>query len=87
MTDNARNYQNDLVPVMYPIICATDSSELNRFENTETAREKSIVYENFSIDMRHVHRYVREPNVMFVSPPNCGEPYTTKEVLEIQQRS
>lgn len=60
VSDNARSYQNDLPPVIAPLIACAHGFFPHGFTHLETARGKSIVDAHFEISMRQFHRYVKE---------------------------
>lgn len=60
LSDNARCYQNDLLPVMGPFIAKTHDLEMSGFIHSETQRDKSLINAHFAIAMRHISRYCNE---------------------------
>lgn len=58
--ENARNYQNNLLPVAAPFLTSSHSVLLNKLIHPEMARGKGLVDAHFSVAIRHVHRWVRE---------------------------
>lgn len=59
VSDNAKTYQNDLIPVIAPFICRAYGFRQKGFLHPETARGKSLVGAHFEIAMRQVHKYGR----------------------------
>lgn len=60
VSENARTYQNEIIPVMAPFIYGTHGFELNSVIHPETARGKSLVDAHLTIAMIQVHRFVKE---------------------------
>lgn len=57
VSDIARTYQNDVIPVIAPLICWTHGFVLKAFMNSETARGKGLLDAHFSIAMRQVQKF------------------------------
>lgn len=60
VTGNARNYPNDVLPVISQFPCAAHGICLQGLIHPETARGISLFDAHFSVAMRKVHQYIRE---------------------------
>lgn len=58
LPDNARCYQNKLLPVMLPFITKTHGFQLIMLLHSETQDGKSLVDAHFAVAMMHVCRHV-----------------------------
>lgn len=58
ISDNARNYNNDLLPVILPMICRRHGMRLHSILQTDACCGKSCVYGHFAVAWRHVKRYI-----------------------------
>lgn len=67
-TDNARNYQNEIVPVMAPFVAHDHGMVLRGSLHPETARGKSLVDAHFAVGMRQVNKYVTSNGVDVATP-------------------
>lgn len=60
VTGGALRYQNDIIPVLSPLIAWTYSFLFRGVVHPETARGKSLFDAHFSNATRNVHRFVKE---------------------------
>lgn len=63
ISDNANNYQNDLLPVIVPIICRTHDIGIHSILHPDAFYGKSCVDGHFAVFWRHVKRYIEELKV------------------------
>lgn len=68
VSDNARTYQNDVMSEMVPLIGQEHGLRLRGCIQPETARGKSLVDDHLAIEMRQVHRYVKETQKDVTTP-------------------
>lgn len=66
--ENARTYQNDIIPVMPPFIYRAHGFVLRGFIDPETAVGKSLVDAHFATAKRQIHRYVKEAERNVTAP-------------------
>lgn len=57
ITDNARNYQNDFIPVAVPFICHAYVVTMEARIDPESSRGKGLVDSHFPVTMNHGYRY------------------------------
>lgn len=60
VTENSSNYQNDLLPDIAPVLGASHGVLSFALIHPRTGRGKGPVKTHFSLEMRHVHRWVHE---------------------------
>ena len=73
ISDNARCYQNDLLPVMGPFIAKSHSLFMEGFVHSETQRGKSLVDAHFALAMMHISRYCTETRKDVTTPADVVE--------------
>lgn len=68
ISDNARNYNNDLLPVMLPMICKSHNVQLHSILHPDACCGKSCVDGHFAVAWRHVKRYIEDTESDVVTP-------------------
>ena len=58
ISDNARCYQNDILPVMFPFMSNHHGLSISSLIHSETQQGKSLVDDHFALAMTHICRYV-----------------------------
>lgn len=65
-SDNARNYNKNLLSVFAPIVCDQYGIFLGRIVHNETQDRKGPADVHFASAMKHVNRYVEKNELNFV---------------------
>ena len=69
LSDNAKCYQNNILPVMLPFIVNSHGLlRLRTFIHTETQDGKSLVDAHFAIAMKYVNSFVRNYAQNVITP-------------------
>lgn len=72
-SDNARNYNNNTLPLILPIICKTVGLKLTLFLHPDACCGKSCADAHLALSLRHVKRYIME---------RCYDVLTPGDVVE-----
>lgn len=67
-SDNARNYNNNMIPVLLPEICRSYGLELKVYIHPEACCGKSCVDAHFAVYFRHLKRYISEKKFDVLTP-------------------
>lgn len=81
VTDNAHDYQNDILPVITPVLVASHGVSSNGLIHPETARGKGLVDSHFSLAMGHVHRWIHESWKDLCTARELWSPLNSGEVI------
>lgn len=65
ITDNARKYQNDVVPVVASFICHAHGVTMEALIHLGSTRGTVLVDAHFSVAMDNVQQYVQGKGVMY----------------------
>lgn len=68
ISDNARNYQNDLLPFIVPMICRTYEVDLYSILHPDACCGKSCVDGHFAVSWIYVKRYIEETQIDVNTP-------------------
>lgn len=75
-SDNAKNYNNDVLPVMLPAICAAYNLKLKVYIHPDACHGKSCVNAHFSVSFRHLKRYIQETHYDLLTPEDMVDTLT-----------
>lgn len=75
-SDNARNYNNDVLPVMLPMICSTHGILLNVYVHPDACCGKSCVGAHFAFSFRQLKRYITETGHDVLTPEDIVDALT-----------
>ena len=81
-SDNAKTYQNDLLPVMLPQICLNFGIKLVSFLHPEAQNSKNMVDGHFAVAKRHIVRFVQETTHDVITPIDVVEALTYDEGIK-----
>lgn len=76
ISDNARNYNNDLLPILLPKICDSHGLLLRSYMHPDACCGKSCVDGHFAVHWRLLKRYIEETESDVVTPEDIMDALT-----------
>lgn len=75
-TDNAKNYNNNALPVILPEICDAHGLQLQVYLHPDACHGKSCVDAHFAVSYRHLKRYIQETHYDVLTPEDIADALT-----------